>query len=87
VTAGSLVDSFSVTVGGYTREGRLLEAEMRNGARALLIDCPELFDREALYGTDSRDYPAITLVASRRWSGRARVCRAARHATFRGPRA
>ncbi len=27
------------------------------GARALLVDCPELFDREELYGVDSTDYP------------------------------
>jgi starch synthase len=34
-----------------------IDAPMDDGARALLIDCPELFDRQALYGADSTDYP------------------------------
>ena len=57
VTAGSLVDSFPVTVGGYVRDVGFFEAELRDGARALLIACPALFDREALYGVDSTGYP------------------------------
>ena len=32
-------------------------AELRDGARALLVDCPALFDRDALYGVDSAEYP------------------------------
>ena len=56
VTAGSLVDSFPVTVGGYARDVGFFEADLRDGARALLIDCPNLFDREALYGVDSTEY-------------------------------
>ncbi len=57
VTAGSLVDHFPVTVGGCVREVGFFEADLRDGARALLIDCPDLFDREALYGVDSTEYP------------------------------
>ena len=57
MSAGSLVDSFPVTVGGYIREVGFFEAELAEGARALLVDCPDLFDREALYGVDSTDYP------------------------------
>src|SRR6185503_13356310 len=57
VTAGSLVDRFPVRVGGYVRDVGFFEAELRDGARALLIDCPDLFDREGLYGVDSTDYP------------------------------
>ena len=56
VTAGSLVDNFPMTVGAYTRDVGFFEAEMRDGARALLIDCPDLFDREALYVVDSTAY-------------------------------
>ena len=41
VTAGSLVDNFPMTVGAYTRDVGFFEAEMRDGARALLIDCPD----------------------------------------------
>ena len=57
ITAGSLVDSFPVTVGGYVRDVGFFGAELRDGARALLIACPALFDREALYGADSTEYP------------------------------
>jgi starch synthase len=57
VTAGTLIDSFPVTVGGYVRDVGFFEVDLRNGARALLIACPDLFDREALYGVDSTDYP------------------------------
>jgi starch synthase len=57
VTAGSLTESFPVTVGPYVREVGFFEAEMGSGARALLVDCPDLYDREGLYGTDSTDYP------------------------------
>src|SRR5436190_15007305 len=52
VTAGSLVDSFPVTAGGYVRDVGFFVAGLRDGARALLIACPDLFDREALYGVD-----------------------------------
>src|SRR6185436_15680219 len=57
VTAGSLIERFSVSVGGYTREVGFYEAPLEAGARALLIDCPDLFDREGLYGADNVDYP------------------------------
>lgn len=56
VTAGSLVESFPLTIGAYVREVGFFEADLRNGARALLIDCPDLFDREGLYSVDSTDY-------------------------------
>src|SRR5436190_7660727 len=48
ITAGSLVDSFPVTDGGYVRDVGFFGAELQDGARALLIACPALFDREAL---------------------------------------
>jgi starch synthase len=57
VTAGSLVESFPVTVGGYAREVGFFEADLRDGARAWLVDCPDLFDREGLYDVDSTAYP------------------------------
>jgi starch synthase len=38
------------------RDVEYFEAELRDGARALLIDCPDLFDREGLYGVDSSEY-------------------------------
>jgi len=57
VTAGALVDAFPVTVGGYTRDAGFFETPLAGHARALLVDCPDLYDREALYGVDAGDYP------------------------------
>jgi starch synthase len=57
VTAGSLAERFPVTVGGYAREIGFYETALTEGARAVLVDCPELFNREGLYGFDGGDYP------------------------------
>ena len=57
VSAGTLVDTFRVTVGGYTRDVGFYEAPLADGARALLIDCPDLYDRPGLYTIDNTDYP------------------------------
>jgi starch synthase len=57
ITAGTLVDSFPITVGGYAREVGFFEAGLRDGARVLFVDCPDLFDRDAFYGVDSAGYP------------------------------
>jgi starch synthase len=55
--AGTLVEHFPVTIGGYTREVRFYEAALGDGARAILIDCPDLFQRDQLYAVDNVDYP------------------------------
>jgi starch synthase len=57
VDAGRLVDRFPVSVGGYQRDIGLFEAPLGDGARALLVDCPDLYDRDTLYGPDNTDYP------------------------------
>jgi starch synthase len=57
VSAGAQVDAFRVSVGGYTRDVGFFEAPLADGARALLIDCPDLYDRDALYGLNNTDYP------------------------------
>jgi len=57
VSAGTVADRFPVSVGGYTREVTFYEAPMGDGARALLLDCPELFDRDQLYAVNNVDYP------------------------------
>src|SRR3989442_3835745 len=44
VDAGSLVETFSVTVGGYVQDVGFFEAPLGASARALLVDCPDLFD-------------------------------------------
>jgi starch synthase len=57
VSAGALVETFPVTIGGYTRDAGFFEAPLADGARALLVDCPDLYDRDALYGVDIAGYP------------------------------
>ena len=57
VTAGNLVDRFVVGIGGYSAEVGFFEAALDDGARALLIDDPSLFQREELYEVDHVDYP------------------------------
>jgi starch synthase len=57
VTAGTLVETFPVTVGGFTRGAAFFQAPLRDGASAVLVDCPDLYDRDALYGAGNVDYP------------------------------
>jgi starch synthase len=56
VTAGQLAERFPVRVGGYTVAVGFFESPLAGGAQALLIDCPDLFDRDGLYGIDGVDY-------------------------------
>jgi len=56
ITAGRLVEQFPVTIGAFTREVGFYEAVLAEGATAVFIDCPDLFDREALYGVGGADY-------------------------------
>ncbi len=56
VAAGTIVDTFPVTVGGYTRPIAFHDAPMRDGARALLVACPDLYDRDGLYNVDNVDF-------------------------------
>jgi starch synthase len=56
VTAGSLVERFPITVGGFVADAGFFETPLADGARAILVDCPELYDRDALYGVDNVDY-------------------------------
>src|SRR6185295_11082437 len=56
VDAGSFVESFPVSVGGLTRSATFFQAPLADGARAILVDCPDLFDREGLYGIGNDDY-------------------------------
>ena len=75
VSAGSLVETFPVTVGGYTRDAGFYEAPL-DGARAVLVDCPDLYDRAGLYTVDNADYPdnprrfAFLVRAALEWAGR-----------------
>src|SRR5262249_15769292 len=57
VSDGALVEQFALTVGGVTHGVGFFDVPLPSGARALLVDCPELYDREALYGIGNIDYP------------------------------
>ena len=57
VQSGSLTETFAVTTGGFTRDAGFYEAPLADGATALLVDCPELYDRPGIYGADTTDYP------------------------------
>src|SRR5437773_6578058 len=56
VDDGTLVERFPVTVGGFTSDVGFFEAPLADGARALLVECPELYDRDELYGVGNADY-------------------------------
>jgi starch synthase len=56
VSAGVLADRFTLGVGGYTREVGVFEAPLAGAARAWLVDVPDLFDRDDLYGIGGVDY-------------------------------
>jgi starch synthase len=56
VTAGDLIDRWMLGVGGFTREVGIYDAPLADGARAWLVDVPDLFDREHLYGAGNADY-------------------------------
>jgi starch synthase len=52
-----LIPSLTIPFQTYNRFVSVLDGGKREGVRFLFIDCPELFDREHLYGTASGDYP------------------------------
>jgi len=76
VAAGPESERFALTVGGYTNEVGFIEAPLADGARALLVDCPDLFDREGIYGVQNGEYPdnarryAMFVRAVLEWAGR-----------------
>ena len=57
VAGGTPLTRFPLTVGGRTLEVGFVEHPLADGARAVLVDCPELFDRPELYGVGNADYP------------------------------
>jgi starch synthase len=79
VTGGTRVDAFPVTVGGLTFDVSVHQAPLSDGARALLVECPELYDRDAVYGSDKADYPdnarrfALLSRAALEWAARQAV--------------
>lgn len=56
IAGGEEVERFPVTVGVVTLEARFFRHALEGEAEAVLVDCPPLYDREALYGHGNRDY-------------------------------
>jgi starch synthase len=57
VHAGTFAERFTVTCGGFSCYTAFFEAPLSDGALAVLVDCPKLYDRDALYSVDNVDYP------------------------------
>jgi len=76
VTAGTLAARFPVSVGGYTRDIGFYEAPLGDGARAILVDCPDLYGRDSLYESAGVAYPdnprrfAVLARAALEWAAR-----------------
>jgi len=77
VDAGSRIDRFSLSVGGYTRDIGFFEAPLPGGARAVLVDCPDLYDRDEVYAPRGTvGYPdnarrfAVLVRAAFEWTAR-----------------
>jgi len=49
-------EPISITMGGRTSRVAVAEQRMADRVRAVLLDCPELFDRDGLYATGGKDY-------------------------------
>jgi starch synthase len=56
ITAGSLVERLPIAIGGFHGDAAIYEAPLEDGARALLVDVPALYDRDGLYHVDNVDY-------------------------------
>lgn len=52
-----LIPSITIPFLSYNRFVSVVDGGELEGVRFLFIDCPELFDRDALYGTATGDYP------------------------------
>jgi starch synthase len=56
VTAGDLVERFPVATGGYTADASFYRAPLGVGACAILVDVPDLYDRDGFYQVNNVEY-------------------------------
>ena len=56
IADGPIVDRLSLEVAGHRFAANLIEARIGPGARVLLLDCPELYDRSGIYYDARGDY-------------------------------
>lgn len=54
---GPVAGTVALEVAGHLFRARLLEQVTGPGARVLLLDCPELYDRDGIYYEGGADYP------------------------------
>ncbi|MGE0449416.1 MAG: glycogen synthase GlgA [Vicinamibacterales bacterium] len=86
VDAGRFLERRPVTVGGFFADVRFYEEPLADGARAILVDEPSLYDRPYLYGEGNADYPdnprrfALLARAAFEWAIRAGVAPTIVHA-------
>ena len=50
------VRSITIPFQNYSRFAAILDGGVHDGVQMYFVDCPELFDREFLYGTSSGEY-------------------------------
>ena len=53
---GTPAGQVTIAMGADRLTARFLEHSLADNVRAVLVDCPELYDREHLYGTGTDDY-------------------------------
>ena len=56
IADGPIVDRLSLEVAGHHFRANLIEAPIGTGARVLLLDCPELYDRAGIYYDSRGDF-------------------------------
>lgn len=76
VTAGAKRDHVRAFIANHWFDGDLYEVALGDNATALLLDCPELYDREGIYAEQNTDYVdnalrfAFLSIAAVEWAGR-----------------
>ena len=74
IDAGPTVATATVALAGRAFSGDLIEESRAPGARAVLVDCPALYDRPGIYTDGSNDYAdnpvrfAFLVAAALRWA-------------------
>lgn len=53
----TLIESLTIPFAGYSRFVSVVDGGVREGVQFRFIDCPELFDRQGLYGLPGGDHP------------------------------
>ena len=57
VPPGEIVGAVALELASHALRADLHEVALGPGARAVLVDCPELYDRPGIYNEGGRDYP------------------------------